>query len=460
MISDWVLLVLKSIASKKVGPTFASRWLFILTQIIYDGYQYGTGGGRNIDMFPLSYNDKYVNNIETWMNMVCDLACELVINNIGDTYIPLEYKKNKIDIDFSAWASRANTYINNRNTDGWIESKTISGTIPNQNQDIPVSTPGIPILENYDNWTSLFIDSKKQSYLTPEWGNVTGTVTNSELSTLLGYAYNYYPKSEIDWDIETGNVLDIYNNLNDKQRMSAEFWAGGPGSVTPPGFWFIFAYCMLKSKSMDLHFEVKTYTLLGMGVFQAGICAWKLKREKLQARPIQRIRYLNSGSIWMPYQESSFVTPPFPDFVSGHSTFSSTCSRILYKVFKNQSIDLDTIIIESDNLKLLSPSLFSTTDNNIMNLSQINILPGKSTVILDKTTPLSGCKIGWASLDDMADDAGNSRIYGGIHVESSNQAGLSMGREIASLLCNKYKSVLDFVYSPSASSGFRVYKNV
>jgi hypothetical protein len=58
----------------------------------------------------------------------------------------------------------------------------------------------------------------------------------------------------------------------------------------------------------------------------------------------------------------------------------------------------------------------------------------------------------------MADDAGSSRIYGGIHVESSNQAGLSMGREIASLLCNKYKNIIDFVYSP-INGGFRVYKS-
>ena len=35
------------------------------------------------------------------------------------------------------------------------------------------------------------------------------------------------------------------------------------------------------------------------------------------------------ASDWLPYQRPSFVTPPFPGFISGHSTFSRAAAEVM-----------------------------------------------------------------------------------------------------------------------------------
>ena len=452
MISDFIIQLLKVVMEKKLSPTFTARWLFIFTQLVHDGFQYVTGGGRQMDLFPKT-NDRYsVSDIQTWMNMVCDLAFTLITNYIGNVTTPkpsLSYSPIFIETEtWIKWRARAVKYFDDRNLDGWKSASVLVGTTPNQGIYIDTDASGLPLLNDNDSWTALKVQGSNKAYLTPEWGSVKGVIEDNEFTRLIDLADRYYPTTE-NWEKESKDVLEMSKTLTDRQKMIAEFWAGGPGSVTPPGFWFVFSYGICKSNNLTMADEVKLYTMLGLGVFQSSICAWKLKRNHLQARPIQRIRYLYDPeqSDWLPYQESNFVTPPFPDFVSGHSTFSACSSRIIYQIVKKNAIDLKGVVLNSDLLKLLNPVIFVETDNVQINLCQINILPGSSGIDTKTTTPLSGCSLEWSSLDQMADEAGLSRLYGGIHYESSNQGGLSLGRELANVLCNKYRNILDFVGS-------------
>ena len=457
MISDWILVLLRQVAAKKLGPTLTARWLFIFTQLIYDGYQVVLKKNNPYEGFPKTFVDEFsISDIPVWMDTVCDYSCQRVISLFGGSYTRPDNLKLYLDhTQWSNWVKRAESFLAIRDSDGWRNSTTLDGTIPNQNIYIDVKENGLPTLNDYNSWTALKVDNKNMNYLTPEWGKVKGVVNDTDFQSLLDNAIRYYP-SEDQLEKEIKEVLDISNTLTDKQKMSAEFWAGGPMSVTPPGFWFIISYCICKSYSVSRCKEVQLYTTLGMGVFQASICAWKLKRNYLQARPIQTIRHTQVGEDdWLPYQESNFVTPPFPDFVSGHSTFSATCSSIIYQVLQNNLLSMKGVLIDSELLKLLNPDLFSEVSNEKFNLCQINIL--KSASNIDPDTPLSGCSIGWNSLDEMAEDAGKSRIYGGIHYESSNQAGLSLGRELALLLCEKNKYLLEWNEGVSVN-GFRIYK--
>ena len=463
MISDWILQLLKVVAEKSIAPTITARWLFIFSQLVYDGHQYVTGADRQLDLFPKT-NDRYsVSDHQSWMNMVCNLSFTLITDYIGGVTTPkpsVSYTPIFLETEpWLKWSTRARKYFDDRNQDGWKTASTLSTTIPNQGIYIDTSVEGLPVLEDSDSWTALKVDGSNKNYLTPEWGDVKGVIENSDFTRVLTLADRYYPTAE-NWEKETEEVLDASKNLTPRQKMIAEFWAGGPGSVTPPGFWFIFAYAICKSNVFLVEEEVKLYTLLGLGVFQASICAWKLKRTHLQARPIQKIRelYGEEEKDWLPYQESNFVTPPFPDFVSGHSTFSSCASRIIYQIVKKNSIDLKGVVLNSDLLKLLNPVVFTETDNAEINICQINILPGSSGIDTKTTTPLSGISLGWSSLDEMADEAGVSRIYGGIHYNSSNQAGLSLGRELANVICNKYRSILDFVGFRQTSGGTKFHK--
>ena len=38
---------------------------------------------------------------------------------------------------------------------------------------------------------------------------------------------------------------------------------------------------------------------------------------------------MNDGANWQPYQASTVVTPPFPEYISGHSIFSAAGAEIL-----------------------------------------------------------------------------------------------------------------------------------
>src|SRR5260370_12683357 len=128
-----------------------------------------------------------------------------------------------------------------------------------------------------------------------------------------------------------------------------------PISETPPGHWDVFAqfyiaqFLSLKYKH-DLNHDVKMFFALSNALFDAGIACWDSKRAYDYVRPITAVHYLYTGqqvtawagygkgtqSIdggqWMPFHEPTIVTPPFPEYVSGHSTFSAAGAYILRQV--------------------------------------------------------------------------------------------------------------------------------
>jgi membrane-associated phospholipid phosphatase len=82
------------------------------------------------------------------------------------------------------------------------------------------------------------------------------------------------------------------------------------------------------------------------------------------------------------------ATPPFPSYVSGHSTFSGAAAAVLTSFFGPRT------------------SFTATSDD----------LPGVTRRFRDFTS--------------AAAEAGMSRIYGGIHYQFDNQDGLRLGRQI------------------------------
>ncbi|NJR15788.1 MAG: vanadium-dependent haloperoxidase [Calothrix sp. CSU_2_0] len=179
------------------------------------------------------------------------------------------------------------------------------------------------------------------------------------------------------------------------QTEIALFWADGPGSFTPPGHWNQIAQGIAVEKQNTIQENARLFGLVNLAVADAGIAAWDAKYTYKQFRPIQAIREgANDGSsvpwsldpAWTPL----ITTPNFPDYISGHSTFSGAASAVLAGLY-------------GDNVT------FSTTSP----------LP-----------ELNGVLRSFDSFSEAANEAGRSRIYGGIHWESSNQDGLTVGRKI------------------------------
>jgi FG-GAP-like repeat/ASPIC and UnbV/Domain of unknown function (DUF6851) len=275
----------------------------------------------------------------------------------------------------------------------------------------------------------------------------------------------------------------------DYGRVLAEFWADGPSSETPPGHWNVIANEVSDSPEMArrreqagpadrLEWDVKLYFALNGAVHDSAIAAWGAKRVYETARPISMIRYMGSAgqssdpsgpsydpkglplvpglvevvtrassapgqrhaaladhvgeialrawqgppedpakragvgwilaSRWMPYQRPTFVTPAFPGYVSGHSTFSRAAAEVLTGFTGS---------------KYFPGGLFEAREPR----GSLDVERGPSRDVVIQA----------ATYYDAADEAGVSRIYGGIHISADDFAGRRIGS-----VCGKHALAL------------------
>lgn len=164
------------------------------------------------------------------------------------------------------------------------------------------------------------------------------------------------------------------------QTQIARFWVDGSGTVTPPGHWNQIAQTVAIQKNNSLGQNARLFALLNVALADAGIAAWDAKYYYNFWRPVSAIQ-LNDPT-WTPL----VTTPPFPSYVSGHSTFSAAAATILARFFGSDQIAFTT---GSDGL------------------------PGVTRA--------------FQSFSQAALEAGQSRIYGGIHWQFDNLDGLYLG---------------------------------
>lgn len=271
----------------------------------------------------------------------------------------------------------------------------------------------------------------------------------------------------------------------DFERVLAEFWADGPDSETPPGHWNVVANYVSDQPSTvkrvggtgpivdDLEWDVKLYFALNGAVHDAAVECWGVKRKYDSVRPISQVRYMGglgqssdpfgpsyhpsglplvpglieivtpassapgerhaalaafvdeialnvwpgepadpftqfSPSTWVraknfvPYQRKTFVTPPFGSYFSGHSTFSRSAAEVL------------TAITGSPYF----PG----------GLGEF-VAPANSYLKFE-LGPTTEVRLQWATYYDAADQAGLSRLYGGIHPRVDDFTGRQIGAQI------------------------------
>jgi hypothetical protein len=219
-------------------------------------------------------------------------------------------------------------------------------------------------------------------------------------------------------------LVEISAALTDEQKMIAEYWADGPHSELPPGHWNLFAQQVLArdatgSREHELDRAVKLFFALTTAIFDAGCCAWDNKIAFDSVRPITAIRWLFrgttitawggpgrgtqriAGEAWFPYQPSTFPTPPFAEYASGHSTFSAAGAEIL--------------------------RAYSGSDRFG---GSVSFAPGSSRVE-PGVAPANDVTLTWPTFSDAAAQAGISRRYGGIHFAQADLDGRAAGRAVA-----------------------------
>jgi hypothetical protein len=303
-----------------------------------------------------------------------------------------------------------------------------------------------------------------------------GARGNNTLGTNDGHGHAVNPVTGAPYPADVVNEGDF-------TRVMAEFWADGPKSETPPGHWNVLTNLVSDKLAPNLRiggtgpvvdrlqWDVKVYLALNGAVHDAAIVAWGLKGAYDGTRPISMIRYMgglgqssdpslpsynreglpllpdlvelitnettapgqrhaalagHEGEIaikawagnptdpktqiggvkwilagdWVPYQLPTFVTPAFQGYVSGHSTFSRAAAEVL--------------------------TSFTGSEYFPGGISGYTIKAGSLKFEKGPTTDI---RLEWATYYDASDQAGQSRLYGGIHVVADDFTGRKLGSE-------------------------------
>jgi hypothetical protein len=209
---------------------------------------------------------------------------------------------------------------------------------------------------------------------------------------------------------EVKDYGDVDSAVRDADQTEiAFFWEDGAGTATPPGHWMTIAQQLAEEFDNDLVENARLFALLGIAQADAAISCWNTKYFYDLVRPVTAIHeegdvdgnpLTAADATWLPL----IPTPPFPAYTSGHSSFSGSSARILARFFGDDDIAFSAPSPDPQRWPLILPGVVRS----------------------------------WPSLSAAAEEAGQSRIYGGIHWQYDNQYGLSSGRALADYVLEKY----------------------
>ena len=433
-------------ASQNFGPTRGSRFFYIFFFSVTASYNMIAGSKTGVrDTW--DWGVRVAVDRDSWYNWMQQTLAFIMPNLIPGWTNGVSYTSN-----FAEFSSRWTTWYTYRSADGNIAASNLpASNVVNYNATTQQFTyMNVATSQNFndtadyqfpDRWTPLQIGTAKRNYLTYGWGSVISpSLTASDETAIVTAADEYFVTGD-DRTAEILSLLTLSQSLTDTQKVIAEFWAGGPGTVAPPGMsiWFWKEYMLCQSVSLDTFFY--SGLDLSIGLFDASRLAWTLKGNHLQARPIQEIRrtYPSSniikydgttilGNVWVPFQPSNVVTPPFPDFPSGHSTFTQTFANVMTDWFGS---NVPNVVAPFSQVTLLSPILRSQSGNLYGNFTIAS-----NSLEVQPTLPAAPITLSFTTWQDMATQAGLSRLYGGIHAESANIG----GRTVANTLRVKQKA--------------------
>ncbi|HEY0194280.1 MAG TPA: vanadium-dependent haloperoxidase [Kofleriaceae bacterium] len=302
-----------------------------------------------------------------------------------------------------------------------------------------------------DRWQQIPFDDGKggvvrPNFLTPHWYRVV------PFAIERADQFRSPPQPKVGSDQlrrEVAEVVAYNGSLSLEQKAVVEFMRDGPRSTGQSGHWLRFAQDVSRRDHLDLDHDVQLFFAVANTSLDAFIAAWDVKRFYDSSRPYSLVRFVDQlfggqtvigyrgpgqgfgtipSSQWHPYSPGSFVTPPFPGYVSGHSTVSGACAR---------TIELFT---GSDRLGVYHRHVAGSATEPDATVAQMQAVDGKPPVGLgdDRTVTLM-----MPSLSGTAELAGLSRIMGGYHIQSDNVFGLKLGRDVASYTWAKYRAYFD-----------------
>jgi len=243
--------------------------------------------------------------------------------------------------------------------------------------------------------------------LSPQWATVTPWAMTSDsqfrpppppalTSTAYATAFN---------EVKSLGSIDSTTRTADQTQI-ALFWKDAAGTIYSPGHWNEIAEGVARDQNLDLQDNARLFALLNIATADCAIVAWDAKYTYNFWRPVTAIQFAGDNSInpatvsdptWTPL----IATPNFPSYMSAHSTVSSAAATILTSLF------------------------------------------GPNYAFRAGSDGLPGVTRSFSSFEAAAEEAGQSRIYGGIHFQFDNQAGLASGAALGRFVVQNFLLPVD-----------------
>jgi hypothetical protein len=296
---------------------------------------------------------------------------------------------------------------------------------------VPVNTPDQ--VNNVFHWQPLRVPDGNggfvvQKFLTPHWRGVTPFALTSP-DQFLPPGPSRLTLGLLDEEVNEAILQSAA--LTDLQKVRVEYWADGPASETPPGHATLFAQAVSRARGHSLDADAKLFFVLANAELDASIAAWNAKRRWDYVRPITAVRTRKAGQLilawggpykgtrlirgenYQPYQPATFPTPPFPEYVSGHSTFTSAGAKVMQ----------------------------SFTGSDLFG-ARVTVRSGSSR-IEPGAVPLLPQILTWPTFTSVLDEAGRSRRQGGIHFLDGDYNGRALGTSVGQNALTKAQTYFD-----------------
>jgi hypothetical protein len=241
----------------------------------------------------------------------------------------------------------------------------------------------------------------------PHWNKIRTFVIDSATQFRPVPAVKFATDKNSQFFKEAREVYDIGVGLTPEQKEIAGFWDCNPfvmnvrghvmfatKKISPGGHWMNITAVACRKANAGMVQSAEAYARVALSLVDGFISCWD---EKYRSKVIRPETYINQyiDENWVPMLQ----TPPFPEYTSGHSVISAAAAVALTGVF-------------GDN--------FAFTD---------------STEVEYGMTSRS-----FKSFYNAADEAAESRIYGGIHYRAACEVGKLQGRQVGEFILNNVKT--------------------
>ncbi|WP_372716427.1 DUF6851 domain-containing protein [Novipirellula sp.] len=492
---QWDRAVQNAVIETSPGPTVASRAYGILHTVIYDAWSAYDPRAISTTIRDQLQRPDDENTLENKRVAISYAAHSVLVDLFPTQRERFDLLMHQLGLDPSADPNNATTAVGIgrrmaaellavRHEDGSNQlGNSVDGAVGVPYSDVSgyVAANQAGISSIVDRWTPEFVPIdvspvqadhlRTQQYLTPHWGAVApfavadldslrppppepfllvdGTVDMSSKTitledgqvlaisrALIGTVIN--PK----FIQQAEDLVEISSQLTDQQKLIAEFWEDGGNTSFPPGTWMTFGQFVSARDRHTLDQDVAMFFALGNAVMDAGIATWEAKRFYDYARPVRAIRSLGHLGLigdfdvdrqvwvidaWNPgegtqrqpatdfltYQSpGSDPSPPFAEYTSGHSSFSAAGATIL--------------------------ELFTGSETFGATIS----LPAGSSRFEPEVVPDEATTLSWQTFRQAANEAGVSRIYGGIHFADGDLQGRQLGDRVGRVVWDRVQALL------------------